>query len=238
MPVDIGPDPLLSGDGRLLFAFAHQLRGHLRTVLTRTQLVVQEGSSALCSDDKLLLDEVARAAGEIDGLVDAMVAFCSVRSSKGESRLATVVQGALLGVKRRLTEANGRVDVGNPPDVFVPDALQAVLQELLNNSCKFLRLQLPLLVRLSWVERSDGAGATTLEMTVSDNGIGVDPEYAERIFEPFERLHCPSAYRGHGMGLAIARRIARAWGGDITAIPAPEPGLSLVVRIPLTGELP
>ena len=237
MPVDIVPDPVLSRDGRLVFAFAHQLRAHLRTVLTRTQMVVQEGSSALCSSDRLLLDEAARAAGEIDGLLDAMVAFCSVRPPAGESRLATVVQGALLGVKRILTEAKGRVDVDKPPDVLVPDSLQAVLQELLNNSCKFLRPQSPLLVRLSWVEKSDDAGVT-LEMTVSDNGIGVEPQYAQRIFEPFERLHCPSTYRGHGMGLAVARRIARAWGGDIEAIPSPGPGLTVLVRIPLTGEVP
>ncbi len=161
-----------------------------------------------------------------------MVAFCSVRSPLQRSRLATVVQGALLDVRKPLNEAHARVEAPKPPDVLVPDSLQAVLKELLTNSCKFLRPQEPLLVRLSWDERSGDNGAV-LEMTVSDNGIGVDPQYASRILDPFERLHPRTEYRGHGLGLAISRRIARAWGGDITVIPSAEPGLSLMVRIPL-----
>ncbi len=64
MPADLGPDSLVSGDGRLVFAFAHELRGHLRTVVTRTQLVTQGSPDALSSEDRFMLDEVAR--GERD----------------------------------------------------------------------------------------------------------------------------------------------------------------------------
>ena len=74
-------------------------------------------------------------------------------------------------------------------------------------------------------------------MTVSDNGIGIDQRYAERIFEPFVRLHSRTEYPGHGLGLAMCRNIVRSWGGEVKAIVGPEPGLSVSVRIPLnTGE--
>jgi signal transduction histidine kinase len=74
-----------------------------------------------------------------------------------------------------------------------------------------------------------------LEVAVSDNGIGVDSAYFEKIFAPFFRLHSRDAFRGYGLGLATCRRIAESWGGSMAAEGHGQQGLTIAVRIPLTA---
>jgi signal transduction histidine kinase len=71
-------------------------------------------------------------------------------------------------------------------------------------------------------------------ITVTDNGIGFDEKYAERVFTAFERLHSRSAYDGTGIGLSIARKIVWRHGGDITAKSAPDQGATFTITLPLS----
>ena len=68
-------------------------------------------------------------------------------------------------------------------------------------------------------------------LTVADNGIGIDPKYAERIFKMFQRLHSREAYAGTGIGLAICKKIAERHGGTIWVDPSPEGGSIFNVTI-------
>jgi signal transduction histidine kinase len=70
------------------------------------------------------------------------------------------------------------------------------------------------------------------EISVSDNGIGFDQKFAERIFQPFQRLHSPEIYPGTGMGLAICRKIAERHGGTIVAKSTLMEGSTFLVRLP------
>jgi two-component system sensor kinase FixL len=72
------------------------------------------------------------------------------------------------------------------------------------------------------------------ELAVSDNGIGFDEKYLDRIFNVFQRLHTRNEYEGSGMGLAIARKIAVFHGGDITARSRPGHGSTFIVTLPVT----
>jgi signal transduction histidine kinase len=71
---------------------------------------------------------------------------------------------------------------------------------------------------------------------VSDNGIGIEEKYADRIFTPFKRLYGRSQYEGTGMGLAICQRIAQRHGGRIELTPTPGPGSTFTVTLPTTQE--
>ena len=72
------------------------------------------------------------------------------------------------------------------------------------------------------------------EITVADNGIGFEREYADRIFRVFQRLHGRDEYEGTGIGLAICRKIAERHGGTITATSSPGEGATFTVTLPLT----
>jgi light-regulated signal transduction histidine kinase (bacteriophytochrome) len=115
-----------------------------------------------------------------------------------------------------IEETGAEVEVDGPlPEVYGERSLLAlVLQNLISNAVKF-RGDEPPRVRIS--ARRDG---DVWELSVADNGIGIDPEYAERIFVIFQRLHPRDAYDGTGIGLAMCRKVIEHHGGEIWLEPS------------------
>jgi signal transduction histidine kinase len=116
------------------------------------------------------------------------------------------------------------------------------MQNLIGNALKFHRPDAPPVVKVEAQiisGRRPQAGPDAPEeklcrLTVSDNGIGFDEKYLDRIFNVFQRLHSRNEYEGTGMGLAIARKIAVFHRGDITAKSKPGSGATFIVTLPVT----
>jgi signal transduction histidine kinase len=215
-------------DGRLMFAFTHDLRTHLRTILTRIQLVQRSSGAALTDEERSMLGEAEKAVGDIGGLLDSMLAFSTVQSSDSVTKLGLVLQGALLERKTLLQQCGGQVEVSNDLDVTVPSALQGVLKELLTNACKFRDKSQPLRIQI----RTQVTAGENLEIVVTDNGVSANPADLEKIFLPFHRLHPRDEFEGHGLGLATCRRIAAAWDGSIVAEITAQGGFAVRVTVP------
>ena len=98
--------------------------------------------------------------------------------------------------------------------------MRQLIQNLLTNALKFRREATAPEISIDGVVRNG-----TAEITVRDNGIGFDPQYSDRIFRVFERLHGRSEYDGTGIGLALCRKIGERHGGTVIAqgVPQPEP---------------
>ena len=116
------------------------------------------------------------------------------------------------------------------PEVALPmqgdsTRLAQALQNLLNNAARYT----PPEGRIGLAVEHLGDSLVT---TVSDNGIGFDEKYLDRIFNVFQRLHPRSEYEGSGMGLAIARKIVLFQGGEITAKSTPGRGSTFIVTLP------
>ena len=227
MPVN-SAKPILE-DGRLMFAFAHDVRSYLRTILTRIQLVQNGSASTLPCEEQEFLKEAAKAAGDINGLLSAMLTLVSPDGEEGEAALRLVIQGSLIDMKPVLAAAEATLHVSNDLEVTVPNKLKRVIKELLTNACKFRAGDRPLQILLRTAPTADGK----VEIEVSDNGLGLPAEYVDQMFSPFRRFHSREL-PGHGLGLAICRRTLEDFGGTIVARAKPE-GLSVTVRVPLGG---
>jgi len=212
----------------LMFAFAHDLRAELRTVLTRIQMV-QAGSAALLPEkDRAFLDEAVAAARDLNGLIDAMVSYTDAGAvAEKTTSLPLLLRGVLVEMKDALAKAGVSVSVTNESDATVPFALQAVIKELFANSCKFRRQDGKPEIRITTQIR-DGSH---LEISVVDNGLGVDPGLLDKLFIPFKRMHSRRDYPGFGLGLARCRRLVEACGGAISAAIPPGGGFAVTVTI-------
>jgi len=142
----------------------------------------------------------------------------------------------------RIEQVKGRVEVGQLPPIAA-EALQMrqLIQNLIANALKFRRPEVAPVVKVDAriiiaapPRAPAGAAPERLcELTVSDNGIGFDEKYLDRIFNVFQRLHSRNEYEGTGMGLAIAKKIVLYHRGEITAKSRPGHGAAFIVTLPV-----
>jgi len=221
-------------DSRLIFTFAHDIRSQLRTILTRIQLTQAGAGERLSERENSFLTDAVSAAGEIESLLTAMVAYCSVGAEGPSIGLQMMMRGLLLETKEILQQAGASLELVAEVDVTVTSSLKTVLKELILNSCRFRRQDIEPRIHLTITPTlpSDTAEGS-LEIVIWDNGIGVGDPYLEKIFEPFQRLQPKSQYPGHGLGLAICRRIVTMQRGRISATAGPLGGLMVRATVPL-----
>jgi light-regulated signal transduction histidine kinase (bacteriophytochrome) len=123
---------------------------------------------------------------------------------------AQLLQRALFNLQRSIKENQAKVTWGALPTVPVDGTqLTQVFQNLIGNAIKFHGHQPPQIHVDAW--RND----KFWEFTVKDNGLGIDPEYSDKIFVIFQRLHAKEKYPGTGIGLAICKKIVERHGGKI-----------------------
>jgi light-regulated signal transduction histidine kinase (bacteriophytochrome) len=146
--------------------------------------------------------------------------------------LGALLDRARANLAARIEETGAVVEAGELPHVEGdPGLLALVLQNLIGNALKFRGEERP---HVRVAARRDGA---MWELCVADNGIGIDAEYAERIFVIFQRLHTRTTYEGTGIGLAMCRKIVEYHGGRIWLdTGAPGPGTTFRFTLPAIEE--
>jgi len=133
-----------------------------------------------------------------------------------------------------IEEAGARVTVGNLPSVFGEAMLlERLFQNLVANALKFRRDDAEPEIEIT-AEHEEGAW----RICVADNGIGIDPEYAERIFLLFQRLHERSKYPGTGIGLALCKKVVEHHGGRIWVESEPGRGSRFKFTLPDSARTP
>jgi signal transduction histidine kinase len=110
--------------------------------------------------------------------------------------------------------------------------MRQLVLNLVGNALKFSKPGVPPIVRITTGIESSGPGGEQWWMDIADNGIGFDQEYADRVFQPFQRLHGRGEYEGTGMGLAVCRRIADRYGWSLTVKSTPGEGTTFTMIFP------
>jgi signal transduction histidine kinase len=174
---------------------------------------------------------IVDAADRMQQLLDDLLAYA--RAGRGELPqelldCRRVVENVVAGLSTTATRTGARVTVGDMPRSLVGSrlVLTQVLHNLIANALKFTRPGIPAQVR---VDAVDGGGHVTFR--VQDNGIGIDAQQSERVFQPFTRLNSREAYPGSGVGLAICRRLVERSNGRIWVESEPS-GTTFYVEVP------
>ena len=132
-------------------------------------------------------------------------------------------------LKSDIEEAGAAIEVGVLPVVWGnPMQLRMLFQNLIANAVKFREPDRPVKVRISAERNPD---TQTVSFSVADNGIGIAPEYHDRIFGLFQRLHTASRFGGSGLGLTICRRIASNHGGELSVKSEPGVGTTFTATL-------
>ena len=182
----------------------------------------EDYGNTFTDEGRTYVTRIKAAVTRMTGLIDSLLTLARVRA-KGEPfvpiQLGEVAQEVVADLTHRLAESGGTVDIGPLPAVE-GDRLQMrqLLQNLIGNAIKFRRPGIAPRVRVAPVRRRAPTPTDVMwELRVADNGIGLEPVHAEKIFKPFERLHGHGSYEGSGLGLAVCARIVERHGGRIRA---------------------
>jgi signal transduction histidine kinase len=196
------------------YVASHDLQEPLRKVTSFCQLLQRRYAGQLDERADQYIEFAVDGAKRMQVLINDLLAFSRVgRSAAGETRpvsCAAALAAAQANLENQLTQSGATVTAGPLPVVSAQLPLMtAVFQNLLSNAIKFRGEAPP---RISVTAARDGSSWL---FSVSDNGIGISAEYAERIFVIFQRLNDRATYPGTGIGLAMCRKIIDYFGGRI-----------------------
>jgi|SRR6266850_4946510 len=225
---------------------SHDLQEPLRKIMSFGDRIKRQAGDSLDEECRDYLQRMFNAAARMQSLITDLMSFSRI-ATQGQpfvrTDLGLIAREVSNDLESNIEKTGGRVDIEDLPTIDA-DATQMrqLLQNLISNSLKYHREGVPPIVRV-YSQRLDprspesmdsGALARQLfQILVTDNGIGFDEKYLDRIFTVFQRLHKRGQYEGTGVGLAICRKIVDRHGGTITARSTPGQGTTFVVTMPL-----
>jgi signal transduction histidine kinase len=214
------------------YVASHDLREPLRAITGFMDLLHRRFKDVLDEKANEYIDYAASGAKRMDELLTGLLQYSRVQTQ--DKPRATVpaqaaLNAALENLRADIDESNAAISSDPLPSVNV-DGMQfmQLLQNLLHNAIKFRSDQRPQ-IHVGCAKHEDG-----WMFSVRDNGIGIKPQYYERIFAIFQRLHPRDKYAGTGVGLSICKRIVDNLGGRIWVESQPGKGSTFYFTVPQT----
>lgn len=235
-----------SNDELQSFAYtaSHDLQEPLRKIHIMGERLRSTSAGSLSDKGQDYLERMQQAAKRMNGLLQDLLALSRI-ASQGRPfepvNLTKVIQGVLSDLEARIEESGGHVEVSNLLTLDAdPTQMRQLLQNLISNGLKFrkagevpiVKVQGQLLQKQEKSLVGSAPASELYQIRVTDNGIGFDEKYLERIFAVFQRLHGRNEYEGTGIGLAVCRKIADRHRGTITAMSTPGQGATFIVTLP------
>jgi signal transduction histidine kinase len=216
------------------YVASHDLQEPLRKVASFTQLLQRRYAGKLDARADQYIEFAVDGAKRMQALINDLLAYSRVGRSDREPALVSsdaALTQARANLAEQIEQTGATIETSHLPLVLAEmPLLVAVFQNLLSNALKFSGARPPRVVIT--VRRHEPFWL----FSFSDNGIGIEPEYAERIFVIFQRLHERSAYQGTGIGLALTRKIIEYFGGRIWLDTTVTEGTRFYFTLPMPQE--
>ncbi|MEM0944266.1 MAG: ATP-binding protein, partial [Pseudomonadota bacterium] len=212
---------------------AHDLKSPLRHVSGVLTVLEEDHGADLPGEARDLVEEARSSAERMQSLMVTLLAHArsgAAPLAMERLDLAELVADVEAELAEGLRETDGRVEIAAPLGYASGDRVlvRQLLANLIGNSVKYRAPDRAPVIRISVERFSDG-----LRLWVRDNGMGFDNAFAERIFEPFNRLHAANEVEGSGVGLATCRTICRRHGWRISAEGIPGEGAAFRIDLPV-----
>ncbi|MBX2903439.1 MAG: PAS domain S-box protein [Chitinophagales bacterium] len=198
---------------RFAYIASHDLQGPLRTISSYLQLLESRYSNRLEGDAKEFIEYSVAGAKRMQRLIQDLLNYSRINTRPkpfADTNLNDLVKVVLKNLETTIQTNHAEIRTDELPMVFGDsNQLMQLFQNLIDNAIKFVKNRQPIIVvnvenhQKEWL------------FAIRDNGIGIEPEFKEKIFQIFQRLHAETEFPGTGIGLAICKKIVHLHGGDI-----------------------
>lgn len=225
------------------YVASHDLKEPLRKIATFSDRLITTQFDLLTEDGKIYLNKIIESSKRMQKMISDLLAVSVISGNRvfEQASLKNIFDEVRLTLEYKIEERNASIVTDNLPVArVVPSQFRQLFQNLVSNSLKFARagVNLEIKVSHSYVSPADvqqyhlSRAHRYLKLDITDNGIGFDNQYANKIFSIFQRLHSRTEYEGTGIGLAICKKIAENHGGTIVANGQINKGATFSVIIP------
>ncbi|HTO31296.1 MAG TPA: PAS domain S-box protein [Pararhizobium sp.] len=211
---------------------SHDLKAPLRHISMFSEMISEDVASGNLDELPTYARHLRQSARRMDQLIDSLLDYAQIADQIGNWQavsMADVISDAILILGTFVREAGARFEFDSLPQVKGdPELLKRLCQNLIGNAIKYRKEGVKPVIRI-YSEKEDGQ----VRVCFQDNGIGVDPRFAKKIFDVFQRLHRDEAvYQGTGIGLALAKRIAESHNGSIALDTTFSEGARFILTLP------
>jgi len=217
------------------YVASHDLQEPLRAISGFTELLEKRYKGQLDDRADKYINFIIDGTKQMNQVIHDLLAYSRVQTKAHEFEFIDMnksLKRALLNLHVSIQEKNAVIKTDTLPGIYA-DGIQItqLFQNLIGNALKFQKPGVTPEISVS-VHKSGDYWA----FSVTDNGIGIDPQYSERIFRIFQRLHAKGEYEGTGIGLAICKRIVERHGGEIAVRSEPGKGSIFSFTLPIGKE--
>lgn len=227
------------------YVASHDLQEPLRKIGMFTSRILEKEQKVLSESGLEMFNRMQMAAKRMQILIDDLLTYSRTNSDERKFEkinLNTIIDEIREDLQEELIEKNATIESGAMCSLKVlPFQFRQLLVNLIGNALKFskpdhktvIKINANLTTRVDLPGSGFPADTPICHLTITDNGIGFDPEYNEKIFELFQRLHGKDHYSGTGIGLAIVKKIVENHKGIITARGELDKGATFDIYIPV-----
>jgi signal transduction histidine kinase len=218
---------------------SHDLKEPLRKISMFADMVMEVEKEKLSHNSMDKLMRMQASSKSMMQMIQDILSFSMLedKQQKQKVSLENLVKEILDLLDERIKEKNAKIYYDHLPEAYIiPSQFRQMLQNLISNALKFSKKEvLPEIeIKAQFITQAEGLKPASkyLRLSVCDNGIGIEEEYLDTIFDLFKRLHPKAEYEGTGLGLAITKRIVDNHEGDIKAVSRPGQGTCFYIIIP------